>query len=298
MNSFSSVLDSVEMLALDMGARGGAPDTWQFTAIPMRAIRFDIEGCEISRSNNQKLIEEFRPIILSGCSGPRKMYILNGRSGSSLFKPNAEWIDYWVDGYSEIVNEIEVDTFSVADLGLQEFHLIKADIQGAELEVFKGIPQNRWDKVLAVEVESSFCEGYEGICLFPEVHNFMTQQGFTLMGLRPSYRFLSDQNSRLPLLNSKFGRPAPFTFMGQTNQADCFYLKIHNFSAFSISDIVRYLNICLMYRFPDGIELLRRFAWERIPGEYVCRISMYFEALLKEVASISILGIHSAPSIS
>ena len=69
------------------------------------------------------------------------MYILKGESGSSLYKPNEKWKKFWVEGYSEVNRIEEVDTRTIKDLNLPKFHMIKADIQGAELEVFRNRPR-------------------------------------------------------------------------------------------------------------------------------------------------------------
>ena len=62
-------ISQIEIEALDIGARGAIPDTWNDTLIPLKATRFDMQGCNVYISSNNLITEKYLPIILSGKSG-------------------------------------------------------------------------------------------------------------------------------------------------------------------------------------------------------------------------------------
>lgn len=292
MDEIEQLIQLVNLRALDIGARGGIPDTWNNTAIPLKVTRFDMEGCNIYKSKNKLITEKYMPMILSGKSGWRSMYILKGESGSSLFKPNQKWEKFWIKGYTEISRIENVKTKAIRDLDLSSFQLVKADIQGAELEVFEGIGEEKWNDLVGIEVEVSFCDTYENICLFPDIHTYLESKDFSLIGLRPSYRFLKSSGSQLPKYKLMYGNIADHTIMGKTNQADCLYLKITNLESYGISQIVRYLNICTIYRYADGIELMRISANKRIRENTLTKLCDYFSEQLRENIKNEVAGIH------
>ncbi len=292
MDDIEKLVRTVKLTALDIGARGGIPDTWNMTAIPMSVTRFDMEECSIYKSNNALITEEYKPVILSGNSGPRNMYILKGESGSSLYKPNRKWELFWVDGYTEISKVEKVETKAIRDLKLCNFQLIKADIQGAELEVFEGIEEEKWNNIIGIEVEASFCDTYEDICLFPEVHTYLQGRDFSLIGLRPSYRFLRCSKSQQAKYKLDYGDVPNHTIMGKTNQADCLYLKISKLEEYGISQVIRYLNICTIYRYTDGIELMRLSRNKRVKESDLNKLCDYFCMKLRQNIRYEVAGIH------
>lgn len=286
----------IKIEALDIGARGAVPDTWNDTLIPIKATRFDMQECNVYTSSNKLISEKYLPIILSGKSGKRKMHILKGESGSSLYKPNQKWRKFWVEGYSEVNRIEEVDTRAIEDLNLARFHMIKADIQGAELEVFQGIAPEKWNDVIGVEVEASFWDSYEDICLFPDIHSYLESKGFVLIGLRPSYSFLMNGEGQIANHKKRYGNIEKHTFMGKTSQADCFYLKIWELEKYGISKIVRHLNICMMYRYPDGIELMRKSGNKRTDKKTLAGLCELFSSELEKNIKYKVAGIHCGPT--
>ena len=105
-------------------------------------------------------------------------------------------------------------------------------------------------------------------------------------------------NSEEKIANYKkrYGNVEKHTFMGKTSQADCFYLKIWELEKYGISKIVRHLNVCMIYRYPDGIELMRKSGNKRIDNETLTRLCDIFSRKLEENIKHKVVGIHCGPT--
>jgi FkbM family methyltransferase len=98
----------------------------------------------------------------------------NDGKSSSLLKPKQHLIDHsWVlfDG----TEEVEVDTLDSYDTGNANF--INIDVQGYELEVFKG-SQNTLTKIDYIISEVNRAEMYEQNVLVTDLDNYLSQYGF------------------------------------------------------------------------------------------------------------------------
>lgn len=65
--------------------------------------------------------------------------------------------------------------------------LLKVDVQGAELMVFRGAPETL-ARARFVYAEVSFTPLYEGSCVFSDVYEFLRSRGFRLLALREGFR--------------------------------------------------------------------------------------------------------------
>ena len=112
----------------------------------------------------------------------RHFYVADRDDSSSLLKPGeGQRAAYDVGLAREI--EVEVKPLdALLDLGrLVAPVMIKIDVQGAELEVLKGIGGLDWADFIYVEL--SFVELYEGQPLFEEVRAHLAERGFRLAGV-------------------------------------------------------------------------------------------------------------------
>jgi hypothetical protein len=77
-----------------------------------------------------------------------------------------------------LVGEHSITTRRLDDLdGLGDVDMVKIDVQGAELAVFKGA-ERVLSKALFVHAEVEFVELYEGQPLFAEIDQFLRASGF------------------------------------------------------------------------------------------------------------------------
>ena len=86
-----------------------------------------------------------------------------------LFTPFLEW--------GSVVEEFDVQTHRLDDLDIDEFDMLKIDVQGAELMVFQN-GRERLRNAVAVQTEVSFVPLYLGQPTFGEVDSELRSQGF------------------------------------------------------------------------------------------------------------------------
>ena len=86
-----------------------------------------------------------------------------------LFNPYSDW--------GSVVEEVDVQTHRLDDLDIDEFDLLKIDVQGAELMVFQH-GRDRLRNAVAVHTEVSFVPLYVGQPTFGEVDAELRAQGF------------------------------------------------------------------------------------------------------------------------
>ena len=117
-------------------------------------------------------------VALGADARPVPMYVHAFADASSILPLSETEAARWPHHLREVrvVPQDTLDNY-VASHGLPEPDLVKADVQGYELEVFRGAP-----RVLAharaVIAEVSFIECYAGQPLFGEVASFLERAGF------------------------------------------------------------------------------------------------------------------------
>lgn len=137
----------------------------------------------------------FLEVALSRFGGVQKFFKTNCPTGSSLYEPNSDSIYVEeTDPYFFPVSESTVATASLQSC-LDEHSIVsvdamKLDIQGAELEVIKGLDVERLSRVSLIEAEVGLVDIYKQGCLFADVKSYLEAHGFELLDMR---------NNRAPL---------------------------------------------------------------------------------------------------
>ena len=199
---------------IDVGSIGGLPEPW------------------FSKANKVKFLLNFEPndTVKSGdnfmtyntaaweTNETRPFYIYKGLrgTGSSLFEQNFEYVENnfselikrgdhrlgnsWFER-SQLVRTIDIECQTIDGIVTEhfpekQFHFLKIDAQGAELNILKGA-----DKVLkqclGLHVELFNIPLYKDIALVDEVERYLEKKGFQLVKRFPPHGSFNSQNDCL-----------------------------------------------------------------------------------------------------
>lgn len=114
-------------------------------------------------------------VALGSKKGTATMYLSsNEAQSSSILKPK-EHLEHHPDVSFDGTEEVEVDILDTFDIG--ESNFINIDVQGYELEVFKG-GQKTLEQIDYVYCEVNRGEMYEGNPMVEELDEFLNEYGF------------------------------------------------------------------------------------------------------------------------
>lgn len=188
-----SLIDGLEKLlgeqrlqCVDVGARGGIPRHWRIFSplIALHAFEPDAKACEEMKRIAPKS-EHWYPTALADRDGSGTLYVVRKASSSSLYPPNPEIMEAYVQsGYGDLVKQVEVPLARLSTV-LREAaaptpDLIKLDVQGAEVDVLRGLDPEHWSSLLAIQIEVEFVEQYIGQVVFWDVHRYLAERGYVM----------------------------------------------------------------------------------------------------------------------
>jgi FkbM family methyltransferase len=193
-----SILGEQDFVAVDAGAAHGLLPHWQY--LPHVAKVYQIEpreqACaELEAINQIAGYSERCQIVAAGLSregGKRVLYVTNAPTGSSLHEidpaKSADCAMYLDLQYLNPVVPTIIETMSLSQI-MNQFHedtvdMIKLDIQGAELEVMRGLDDQRMRTLLGVEIELGLHDLYPKDTGFCAAKDFFENQGFELFDVR------------------------------------------------------------------------------------------------------------------
>jgi len=109
-------------------------------------------------------------------------YVTDREDSSSLLPPGAgQKAAFGVAAVDHIDVQVRPLDNAINLEGLLHPVMLKIDVQGAELDVLRGISE--FDHIDFVYVELSFVELYEGQALFEDVRSYLVARGFKLRGV-------------------------------------------------------------------------------------------------------------------
>lgn len=138
----------------------------------------DLAGCvELNRRFGRP--HRFFPQFV-GNGKPAKFYETNVPYTGSLFEPNLPLLEAFNDlaEVCQIVKVHDVDTVRLDGLAdIEDVDYMKLDIQGAELDAFRGGEQ-ALERAVLIHTEVSFVPGYRDAPLFADIDGHLRSRGF------------------------------------------------------------------------------------------------------------------------
>ena len=225
-----------------------------FPGSEIYAFEVDKEECEKLNKSCKKGMKFF-PIALGEKRETRKFYETYMPVCSSLYEPRQKFLELYNNlNVAYLKNTTEIDTISVDEFSkshnLEYVDFIKIDIQGAELDVFKGGVKTL-KKTLMIVSEVEWVEQYIDQPLFGDVSSFLKDQDFMI------HKFLGyGTRSLKPIIlnqNKNFGT--------QFLWSDALFIRnIMNVSKLSECDLIKSAILSYIYKSPDLTHFyLRKF---------------------------------------
>jgi FkbM family methyltransferase len=184
--TLGALLDE-DLVVVDVGARWGVGERWRPFGPRVRVVGFDPDEAECDRLNAIEPDVLYVPAALGSREGPAVLHLTVEPACSSLYPPlvalpdeRPELACIRPDGVASVMLTT-LDRW-LDDGPVDNVHVLKLDVQGAELDVLEGAEQAlRTVRLLEIEVELN--PMYDGQPLFGDVDRFLRARGFVLWRL-------------------------------------------------------------------------------------------------------------------
>ena len=193
LSSFPKTSLKKKLSLLDVGARFGVSFPWSVAKssdLNLILVEPDPDEVEELRKHHQG---DILPYALWSKETELVLNINNSEGTSSLFESNTSFLSQFEDMQRfDTKNKITISTKTIDSLvssgELTDLDFMKIDVQGAELDVFKGGKDYLKNNLVGLEVEVEFSPMYQDQPLFSEVDTFVRQElGLELWDIRKTY---------------------------------------------------------------------------------------------------------------
>jgi FkbM family methyltransferase len=181
--SLAFLLPDVVIDVVDIGANpidGDPPYASLLAGARARVVGFEPNDRALRALLNRKgPFETYLPYAI-GDGQMHKLNLCMASGMSSLLTPNMKLLNYFhgFDRWAKVLETLEIQTKRLDDVGeISNIDLLKIDIQGYELEVFRNALEKLRD-CLVIQTEVEFLPMYENQPLFSDVEMFLRSQGF------------------------------------------------------------------------------------------------------------------------
>ena len=182
---------AVQLTMLEVGAvpltdSGGEPFHQLLKSFPgSRVLAFEVDEEECEKLNRAAPMGvQFYAQALGRGEETRDFYVAAAPMCSSLYQPNQAYCDLFqnLGNLVRTIRRIRLDTVSldhfVSEANIGPIDFIKIDVQGAELEIFRG-GERALKNVVAIVTEVEFEPIYIGQPLYEDVSACLRGQGLT-----------------------------------------------------------------------------------------------------------------------
>jgi len=171
-------------------------------------IGFEVDKNICKKMNSvSKVGVKYFPFAIGKKKEIRKFYETNHPMCSSLYKPNHNLLSLYNNMEVSFLKEeseietIDLDTF-VSENKIGNVDFLKIDVQGAELDIFKGATKTLKNSLFIIS-EVEFLKIYENQPLFGDVSNFLSDNDFMFhkflgMGGRSLKPLILNNNKNFP----------------------------------------------------------------------------------------------------
>jgi FkbM family methyltransferase len=173
---------------VDIGAAGGAPEIWKPIASQSIYVGFDPDLRDMTDSVGGEFHHRFilnKAVTSDAGQTEVEFYLTDYPHCSSTLKPdlasvyNYSFHDYFVTNRKVRVPSISLDA-ALAQLKLDHIDWMKLDTQGTDLRLFRSLNEPARSRVLALDIEPSLIDTYQGEDLFIDTHRYLISNGFWL----------------------------------------------------------------------------------------------------------------------
>ena len=215
----------VELVVADVGCRWGFHERWESLEPNVQLVGFEPDADEarrLKRLYGGKRVE-VAPLALGKDERVATLHIARDPGSSSLYEPTREVVEHRPE-LSRIeqvgAESVQVTTLDAwaARTNLGPVHVLKLDVQGAELDVLEGAV-GQLETVRLIESEVEFNPMYEGQPLYADIDRFLRAHGFVLWRLRSLVHYeIAGQSSNFVAVDEQVFENRPVHFRAQGGQ--------------------------------------------------------------------------------